>query len=65
MVNTEPKGDLNRSPGSIYNIPGISMNGSGATLHTNVKTTYAQYLKWVKEDEDKREAEKVKYNARD
>lgn len=41
------------------------MNGSGATLHKNVKTTYAQYLKWVKEDEDKREAEKVKYNARD
>jgi len=64
MVNTEPKGDLNRGPGSIYNIPGISSDGSGAKMYKNVKTTYEQHLKWVKEDEEKREAEKVKYNAR-
>ena len=50
MVNTEPKGELYRCPGSIYNIPGISYNGSAGSIpKENVKTTYAQYLAYMKE----------------
>ena len=65
MVNTEPKGELNRCPGSIYNIPGISYNGSAGSIpKENVKTTYAQYLAYMKEIEDKKQSEKVAYNAR-
>jgi len=64
MVNTEPRGEMYRCPGSIYNIPGVTVNGSGFSKYVDKKTTYAEYVEWMKKEEAKRESEKVKYNAR-